>query len=392
MAIDSVSKLTDYCLRKLGKPVINIEVDETQTKDRINDAVKFFIERHFDGVEEIYYKKTILPADVANGYVTIDGDIVAVTEYLDNKKSNSVEIFDQAEYNFMEEYHKHRGVYGSYGVLDYYMTLSYINTLNLITGTPNNSYTFNKATNRFVPLDGLTSVGSSQLLGDAIDMGDWAGTNSVLTANDLEYIDGELTASTITSSGVGVFGITQTVDTKFYVRGAYTGQVILKSDTYVGNVILELTDRDGTVMKAETVTLDTKWKQFFVTGTFDTTAINDIVLNIRTETAAAGAGETFNVHTSVSLFKNNFVIVKGYRAINMEDDTEIFEDMYLQRLATAYIKQQWGANTGKYDGVQLPGGITMRGKELEAEAREEINLLEIEIAARYEPMDEILIG
>jgi len=390
MAIDSVSKLTEYCLRKLGKPVINIEVDETQTKDRVNDAIKFFVERHFDGVEEIYFKKTILPSDVTNGYLTVDGDIVAVTEYLSNQKSSSLEIFDQAEYNFMDEYHK-RGGSVSGGLLDYYMTQSYINTLNIITGTPNNSYSFNKASNKFYPRDNLTSVGSSNLLSSTVDMGDWITTNSVLTVNDELYPNGELEGSTITSDSVNTFGITQTVDTKFYVRGTYTAQIILKSGTYTGDVVLELTDRDGTVVQATTIALDTKWKQFFVTGTFDANNINDLVLNIRTEISAAGAGETFFIHNTPSLFKNNFVVLKGYRALT-QDDVEIFEDMWLQRYATASIKMQWGMNTSKYDGVQLPGGVTMRGGEIYQQGKEEMDQLEVEFAQRYEGMDEILIG
>jgi len=314
-----------------------------------------------------------------------------VTEYLNNKKSTSVEIFDQAEYNFMEEYHRRGGLMGGSGLLDYYMTQSYINTLNIITGKPNNSYSFNKASNKFYPRDGLTSVGSGNLLSATIDMGDWTTTNSILTVNDELYPNGELEGSTITSDSVNTFGITQTVDTKFYVRGTYTSQIILKSGSYTGNVILELTDRDGTVVQSTPITLDTKWKQFFVTGTFNTNHINDLVLNIRTEASATGAGETFFIHSAVSLFKNNFVVLKGYRALT-QDDVEIFEDMWLQRYTTASIKMQWGMNTSKYDGVQLPGGITMRGSEIYQQGKEEMDQLEIEFAQRYEGMDEILIG
>jgi len=391
MAIDSVSKLTEYCLRKLGKPVINIEIDDTQIKDRVNDAIKFFVERHFDGVQEIYFKKTILPKDITNGYLTIDGDIVAVVEYLSKNNTSSKEIFDNAEYNFMDEYHRRKGTSGGSGLVDYYLTQSYITTLRLITGTPNISYSFNKATNRFYPRDNFTSIGSSNLLGSTIDMGDWDTINSLLSVNDVMYPNGEMEGSIITSAAAGVFGITQTVDTKFYVRGTYTGVVILQAGTYTGDVILELTDRSGTVVNTQTVSLDSKWSQNFVTATFNANNINDLILNIRSVTAAAGADETFYVHNTISLYKNNYVVLKGYRAVGV-DNTDIFEDIYLQRLATAYIKLQWANNTKKYSGVQLPGGITMNGQELFQEAQDEINLLEIEIAARYEPMDSILIG
>lgn len=383
MAISSVKNLAEYCLRRLGKPVINIEIEDTQLTERVNDAIKFFVERHFDGVEEIYYKKTILPDDVTNGYLIIDDDIVAITEYLDNKNKTSLEIFDQAEYNFMDEYHRRSGSMGG-GLVDYYMTQSYINTLNIITSTPNNSYSFNKASNKFYTRDNMTSVGSGNLLSKEKDFADWTTNNAVLTLDDEMYANDELEGHTITSSdNVSVFGLSQSIPTKFYVRGTFTQQVILKAGTYTGNVVLELTDRDGVVVGTEIVTLSNRWEQYFVTGTYNTNHINDLVINIRSNDIPTNTGDTFFIHKAPSLYKNNFVVVKGYKALTT-DDIEIFEDRYLQRLATAYVKQQWGNNTGKYNGVQLPGGITMRGAEIAQEAKDEIREIELEIVEKFE--------
>jgi len=44
----------DYCLRRLGHPVIQINVDDDQVEDRIDDALQFFEDYHFDGVEKTY--------------------------------------------------------------------------------------------------------------------------------------------------------------------------------------------------------------------------------------------------------------------------------------------------------------------------------------------------
>ena len=46
----------EYCLRKLGKPVIEINVDDDQVDDRIDEALKYFWDYHFDGSEKTYYK------------------------------------------------------------------------------------------------------------------------------------------------------------------------------------------------------------------------------------------------------------------------------------------------------------------------------------------------
>ena len=50
MAITSRTQLQDYCFRRLGHPVIEINVDDEQSSDRIDDALQFFGEYHFDGV------------------------------------------------------------------------------------------------------------------------------------------------------------------------------------------------------------------------------------------------------------------------------------------------------------------------------------------------------
>ncbi|BCV08389.1 MAG: hypothetical protein CM15mL5_1590 [uncultured marine virus] len=45
-------ELVDYCLRQLGAPVLEINVDDDQIDDLVDDAIQYFNERHFDGVEE----------------------------------------------------------------------------------------------------------------------------------------------------------------------------------------------------------------------------------------------------------------------------------------------------------------------------------------------------
>jgi hypothetical protein len=67
-------KLVDYCLRALGSPVIEVNVDDEQVQDRVDDAIRFFSEYHFDGVEQVYLKYQIQPEDIANRYISIKAD------------------------------------------------------------------------------------------------------------------------------------------------------------------------------------------------------------------------------------------------------------------------------------------------------------------------------
>jgi hypothetical protein len=60
-------ELVDYCLRKLGAPVLEINLDDDQIDDLVDDALQYFNERHFDGVERMYLKYKITQEDIDRG-------------------------------------------------------------------------------------------------------------------------------------------------------------------------------------------------------------------------------------------------------------------------------------------------------------------------------------
>ena len=64
-------QLIQYCLRNLGHPVIEINVDEEQLEDRVDEALQFFAEYHFDGVEKVYLKYQVQQQDIDNGYISL---------------------------------------------------------------------------------------------------------------------------------------------------------------------------------------------------------------------------------------------------------------------------------------------------------------------------------
>jgi hypothetical protein len=67
-----------YCLRELGAPVIEINVDEDQVEDRIDDALDYFRDFHYDGTTHDYYKHQITADDKTNGYITLPEGITGV--------------------------------------------------------------------------------------------------------------------------------------------------------------------------------------------------------------------------------------------------------------------------------------------------------------------------
>ena len=70
------NEFKEYCLRALGKPVIEINVDDDQVEDRIDQALKYYWDYHFDGSEKIYYKHQVTDADKANKYITLPDNII----------------------------------------------------------------------------------------------------------------------------------------------------------------------------------------------------------------------------------------------------------------------------------------------------------------------------
>jgi len=70
------AEFKEYCLRKLGKPVIEINVDDDQVDDRIDESLKFYYDYHFDGSEKIYYKHQVTDEDKSNKYITLPENII----------------------------------------------------------------------------------------------------------------------------------------------------------------------------------------------------------------------------------------------------------------------------------------------------------------------------
>ena len=93
-----------------------------------------------------------------------------------------------------------------------------------------------------------------------------------------------------------------------------------------------------------------------------------------------------------SVDEDQFIVLDCIRIVNPNDFTAVYNDWWVKRYATALIKRQWGQNLIKFNGVQLPGGISLNGREIYEDAVQEIEKLEEELHNDYElpPMD--LIG
>lgn len=84
------------------------------------------------------------------------------------------------------------------------------------------------------------------------------------------------------------------------------------------------------------------------------------------------------------LVAGEYIVIECYRKIDPNDMTDIFDDMWLKKYATALVKYQWGENLSKFSGIALPGGVTLDGQQMKDEAKEEILRLEEESRLNFE--------
>ena len=91
---NSRSTLQDYCLRNLGAPVIEINVDEDQLEDRTDDAIQFYQEYHSDAVIREYIKHQLTATDITNSYITVADSVTSVVRMLKITGTTGSALFD----------------------------------------------------------------------------------------------------------------------------------------------------------------------------------------------------------------------------------------------------------------------------------------------------------
>ena len=150
---NSRSALKEYCLRQLGKPVIEINVDDDQVDDRIDEALQYFAQYHYDGVERMYLKHQITTADITRGqsdastlvadkvdssitatwkegtgFIPVPDSVLSVVKVFDFTDKANLNLFDvryQLRLNDLYDF-------SSTSVLHYQMTMQHLDFLDHI--------------------------------------------------------------------------------------------------------------------------------------------------------------------------------------------------------------------------------------------------------------------
>jgi hypothetical protein len=144
------AQFKDYCLRRLGHPVIQINVDDDQVEDRIDDALSFFNDYHFDGTEKIYMKHKITAEDRSRRWIYAPDAVTFVTGVLPFDDSNSsINMFDLRYQLRLHDLYD----FTSVSYVSYEITMQHIRSLQLLfAGTP--QFRFNRKQNKlFLDID-----------------------------------------------------------------------------------------------------------------------------------------------------------------------------------------------------------------------------------------------
>jgi hypothetical protein len=144
------AQFIDYCKRRLGHPVIEINVDDDQVEDRVDDALQFFYDYHFDGCEKIYMKHQFTQEDIDRRWIYCPDAVIFVHSVLPFDDSNSsVNMFDLRYQLRLHDLYD----FTSVSYVSYEITMQHIRTLNLLfSGTP--QFRFNRHQNKlFLDID-----------------------------------------------------------------------------------------------------------------------------------------------------------------------------------------------------------------------------------------------
>ena len=246
----SRATLIDYCKRRLGEPVIEVNVDEDQLEDRVDEALQYYQEYHSDATVRTFLKHEVTADDVSNEFIPIASDILFVSRLLPLTSS------------------------------------------------------FNTSRNFF-------DIKYQMMLNDIADLMNFAG--------DLAYYE--------------------------------------QMQQYLSVLDMKLNGHPQTQFAR-------RQNRLYIFGDF---ADKDIK-----------AGD--------------FLLAEVYTIIDPSTHTSIFNDMFVKEYTTALIKQQWGMNLIKFEGMQLPGGVVLNGRQLYDDATSEIETLRQRVRDEHELPADFFVG
>ncbi len=279
------TEFKNYVLRKLGAPVLDINLASEQCEDLIDDALQFFYERHFDGVQQCYLKYQITDDDVLRGEARPPGvsgktqtGITTTTVTQDMPTKGSTDF-------------------------SWYENSNYIPIPNHVIGI-----------NKIFQYDNAQSISVSNMFSFKYQ----------LFLNDIYYWG---------STEILTYAMVKTFleDIEF----ALTTQKQIRFNK-----------------RMDRLYLDIDWGSVTV---------------------------------------GDFLVMECFRQLDPNDYGRVWNDSFLKPYVTALMKRQWGQNLLKFQGVKLPGGVELNGRQIYDDADKDLERIREKMSDTYElpPLDMI---
>lgn len=247
---NSRATLIDYCKRRLGEPVIEVNVDEDQLEDRVDESLQYYQEYHSDATTRTYLKHLVTATDVTNEYIPISSDIIFISKMFPLTSS------------------------------------------------------FNTSRNFF-------DIKYQMMLNDIADLMNFAG--------DLAYYE--------------------------------------QMQQYLSLLDMKLNGHPQ-------VQFSRRQNRLYIFGDF----------------------------VDKDIKAGDYIVAEVYTIIDPTTHTSVFNDMFVKEYTTALIKQQWGMNLIKFEGMQLPGGVILNGRQLYDDATGEIETLRQRVRDEHELPADFFVG
>jgi len=155
--INNRDEFKAYCLRKLGAPVIEINVDDDQVEDRVTEALNFYWDYHFDGMEKVYYKYQVTQTDIYNRYITMPDNIRGVVNIFPiGEGLNTNNLFNIRYQIALNDLYTLTSV----SMVPYYMALQHVQFLEMML-VGQQPFRYNRIINKmYIDMDwSLVSIG-----------------------------------------------------------------------------------------------------------------------------------------------------------------------------------------------------------------------------------------
>ena len=262
--------LKTYCLRALGYGVIDINVSDDQVDDRLDEALQYFAQYHYDGIERMYLKHQITQTEIDRA-----------------KTDASVTATDKVDSSITASWLEGKGYIPIPDTV-----VSVIQVFPFDDSSTNNMF----------------DIRYQMRLNDLYD---FSSTSIIHYQMTMQHID--------------------------YLSHILTGEVPIRFNQHQNRLYLDM-----------------DWS-------------NDVSAD-------------------------EYIIIECYRKLDPTTWTDIYDDIYIKRYATALIKRQWGANLSKFNGVQMLGGVTMNGADIFTQAQEELQRLEEQIQLSFETPIDYMVG